>query len=221
MYAVFKQLLDKYMAALCPGASGPSVSDGASVVYTQNFTLSDDAACGECPGNHGCDKVVMAVETNHPVGVFHVADYIAALPAKTQNGLKNCDFIMCDASNTYGSRKVALCDLSCSEARYLNPGHSKKYPQGKRAYVVEQMISTADFIARDIMVGQYIRTATSKRFVFGLRVKDMNVRNKAMNSMKAFSKTPSSQAATVSSMQTIAGIDFEYVEVRHPAPLRW
>ena len=47
-----------------------------------------------------------------------------------------CDYLLVDATDEHN--KIAFCDLTCSEEKYVNPNDGK-YPLGKRAKASSQM----------------------------------------------------------------------------------
>ncbi len=181
------------------------------------FSLLDPYACGQCPEGSRCDNATLNVESANGVAVIGLSDWFKSLPPV--QGLKNCDYLMCDSEEQPASRKVALCDLTCSREKYLS--ESAKYPGGKREYVVTQMLSTADFLSGNEMLRQQLQTATSRRFIFGVRISDPEPTDPAAKSMHAFMRTPSSTSLLTTSLQKISDIRFDFVEVRYPHRLAW
>ena len=217
---VFEQLLGFHIRNLC-SAKQHIAPIPSSRQHSSDFSLTDPLACASCPSSAGCDHRVLDVATNTPVDVFAIDELMSILPQSAKTGLKNCDYMMCDGIDLYAVRRIAFCDLNCGNEAYINPGTSSKYPQGKREYAVGQMIGMATFLSGDDMLSHFILTATSRRFVFGVRINNTTPVNPAAASMKAFMRTPSSRALSLQSAQRIAGLGFSYVEVRYPAALNW
>ncbi|MDE6436366.1 MAG: hypothetical protein K2K69_02525 [Muribaculaceae bacterium] len=190
--------------------------------YTSDFSLHDTEACGVCRKARAqqCNHETMMVHPLNPIAVFALHEWISSFPKNKRINFPNCDYIFADAENMYASRKIAFCDITCSESRYVNPG-TGKYPQGKRAYVLSQMESLAGWLMKNSLLRHYISTATNRRMIFGVRYSDRNPANKATAAMQSFSRTPSSTASTITSQQYIDNIPFEYVEVSYPATLTW
>lgn len=195
-------------------------SGGLLQEYCGDFSLSDKKACDYCLNSSDCDRAVLNVHSDYAVDVLSVETWLSYFPANVLYKLKNCDYFISDGVEQYASKKIAFCDLTCLHDRYLTYG-SHEYPYGKREYAVQQMINMADFFNSDELLGHYIQTATSRRFILGVRMKNADEADIAVKSMTGFLKTPSSQAPTLKSMQLIAGQRFEYNEVRHPAIFQW
>lgn len=222
MKTLLDTLLDLYAGRL--GAISTPLADKAtprSATFSGDFSLSDSKACGACAAA-SCDHITMNVRSDTPVSVTDLSQWIDILPPKVREGLKNCDFLFYDAEDVYGMRRIALCDLSCSDPAYIQSGKSNKYPEGKREYVVKQMLSIAQFISDDAMLDHLVATATSRRMVFGLRETSRHTGSgAAARAMRSFMRTPSSTALSLTASQHIAALRFEYVEVRYPEPFRW
>lgn len=221
---LIEQLLKLYIDSLSvPGQSSrTSEFQNKTEQYSTDFILTDRTACNSCSALlSACNQEILKVRTSTTVDVLPLDKLVKFLPQHAKNGLKNCDYLMCDDADLYATRRIALCDLSCSKEAYVNAGSSTKYPQGKREYVVGQMLDTANFLSKNELLGQHIMTATSRRFIFGVRIKEEKPADIATKSMKAFLQTPSSHALTIASQQKIADIRFNYIEVRYPAALNW
>lgn len=211
------RLLQHHFRTIAPAAA--SALDNSTAELSGNFSLTDPTACSQCPRPDGCDKITMHIGSHTPVLIVRLADAIGEMPQTMRDGLKNCDYLLCDAVENPGSRKVALCDLTCSNSKYLSA--SQKYPGGKREYVVAQMLSTALFLSMHDVLWHSVQTATSRRFIFGMRVSDEKPTDQAARAMKMFALTPSSAALQTESTQRIANIHFKFVEVRYPSQLNW
>ena len=128
---------------------------------------------------------------------------------------------MGDAVNMYASRKIAFCDLTCSDPKYINPGGSTKYPQGKRNYILEQIEDTSKWLMSDLMIYHCLSTATCRQIIIGIRHNNIQVTSSPATAMKAFTQTPSSTANSLTTKQIIKSISFDIVEITYPTPLEW
>ncbi len=194
-------------------------------VYETDFSLSDTMACTYCKENdssgNGCNREVLKVHPSSPVAVFPIDKWLKLLPSKELERFKICDYFFIDATDEYASKKVGFCDITCSEVKYVNPGSSTKYPAGKRAYMLKQMESVAEWILSDPVLYSDVATATNRRLVFGIRYSKNKPQTKASKSMSAFSKTPSSTAGSLASIQNIKGFVFNMVETVYPNIFMW
>lgn len=191
-----------------------------SEIYSGDFSLSDAKACNVCKNSTDCNRAVMLIHSDIDVAVINMDEWKASRTDKQSIG-KICDYMLYDAEDRYASRKVAFCDLTCSTAEYVNPGKSTKYPQGKRAYAIEQITRTVEMFFKQPVMDQQIATATDRHIIFGVRLSDRPAQLPPARSMSAFTRTPSSTAGEVRSQQTIGGIRFTYVEVRYPERMVW
>ena len=138
--------------------------------YSGDFSLSDKKACDDCKGKDGCDMCVLNVHSDYEVEVLSLEKWLSFFPEKELTNLKNCDFFISDGVEQYASKNVAFCDITCLQEKYLAPG-SHKYAEGKREYAIRQMVGMADFFNSDELLGHFIHTATSRRFILGVRSK--------------------------------------------------
>lgn len=198
------------------------------VRHDSDFSLNDPKACADCMAVHSadtppfvCNWETMRVHPQNPMAVYSLDLWIETFPDRARRNLPNCDFIFADAENIFASRKIAFCDLTCSLSKFVNPGGSTKYPEGKRNYVLRQMSSMASWLMANPMLHHHISTATDRRYVFGVRYTDPVTVDDAASSMRSFSMTPSATAPTLTTSQTLDGIAFDFVEVTYPEPLVW
>jgi len=200
-----------------------------ATTFTGDFILTDPKACLNCniisrqPQSYSsCNQVVMKVHSDNTVIVLNMNSLFEQLPQKITTGLKSCDFIISDDEEVMTSRRIAFCDLTCSEEKYINPGGSDKYPNGKREYAVTQMLSTSDFLSKDPLFKAHLHSATSRRLIFGIRDKTNQPINRAAKAIRGFiNSTPSSGSLSLTTIQHINNLRFEFIEVRYPFPLKW
>ncbi len=197
--------------------------------HDSDFALNDVKACADCLINHRndrptfvCNCETMKVHPLNPVAVYPLDRWMNTFPERYRRNLPNCDYIFADAENIYASRKIAFCDLTCSLSKYVEPGGSTKYPEGKRNHALRQMSSMAEWLMKNPMLHHHISTATDRRYIFGVRYTDPYPGvDPAATSMRTFGKTPASLASTLTTTQSLNGIPFSFVEIRYPAPLVW
>lgn len=198
-----------------------SLISSRSDLYSGDFALSDQNACDHCSKRQTCDRNVMYLHSDIPVAVIDMDEWRASRSDDIPEGTKICDFMLHDAEEQYASRKVAFCDLTCSQQKYTEPGGSTKYPLGKRDYAIKQMLSTINLFFNRPVIDQQIMTATDRKIIFGVRLSDETSDNAAAKSMSAFMQTPSSMAGVKQSKQNVNGISFDYIEVKYPKRLQW
>lgn len=198
----------------------PQIDTPVAATYSGSFSLSDPHACSAC-AIAGCDNITLTIASRETLNVLNIDGWSKALPARLRDGLKNCDYFIFDDERRYACRKIAFCDLTCSEEKFLGPGVSKKYPEGKRIYAFRQMEKLFELFCSDDMLLHYMLTTTHRRYVLGVRLKDDHNPSVAASAMHRFATTPASRAHTLASLQATNKFGFEYVEVRHPAPLVW
>lgn len=222
---LLQQLLQKGAASII---GIPVISEIKVRRYDTEFMLTDKLACDRCrilhpnqPPALNCNGTTMNVQPRNPMAVFYLDPWIRLFPHNIRQNFPNCDYIFADAENMYASRKIAFCDLSCLNSKYVGPGVSTEYPEGKRQYVLKQMSSMARWLMNNVLLRQYIATATYRSYIFGVRFNDIPPIDGAASSMHSFSQTPSSTAPTITSVQTLNNIDFNFVEINYPHPLRW
>lgn len=196
--------------------------------YDSAFALNDKKACEYCRVLHRndtpafvCNGETMKVYPLNPMAVISIERWLNTFPERVRRNLPNCDYIFADAESIYASRKIAFCDLTCSKNKFVEPGGSAKYPEGKREHALRQMSSIASLLMKNLMLYHYISTATDRRYIFGVRYTDTVSVNKATDSMRTFGMTPSSTAPTISTTQRLNGITFIFSEIKYPSPLIW
>lgn len=167
--------------------TGITISEEEFVrLYPNTFVLNDDKACADCRQSAECNRATLIVSSDYPVECIDVSVIYSYLPQKEKQALKNCDYILSDGEEQYGVRKVTFCDLACTERRYVESGTSHHYPEGKREYVVKQMLSTMNFFQQDSLLKHNILTATRRQFVFGWREKPTASADVAAKRMRGF-----------------------------------
>ncbi len=189
--------------------------------------LSDSKACDGCqkrrPERIHCDRINLKINTsNSPVGIVDFEKYITQFDHTPAEVRDRCDYLLFDA--TVGHSKIAFCDLTCSEEKYVNP-NTGSYPAGKRAKAVKQMQTSLECLLEEPFSANYILTFPSKVCLFGWReynVPDATpMRGDAARNMLAFMNTPSSKSGKLTKKVTIVGHDFTFVQVKYPTVYQW
>lgn len=204
--------------------------DGVMVDMTSRaglVELSDAKACDECqrnrPQRNHCNRVNLRVNTDaKAIEIVDFEKYIDQFD-NTKGTMKDrCDYLLVDAS--VGHRKIAFCDLSCSEEKYVNPNDGK-YSMGKRAKAAEQMRKSLERMLQEPLLCHYILTFPSKVCLFGWReyeVPDVTPqRGNAIRNMQAFMRTPSSKSGSLTHVVSIIGYGFQFVQVKYPTVYQW
>lgn len=190
--------------------------------------LSDEKACMDClnlrPQRNRCDRINLRINTaDTPVEVVDFEGYMNQLD-NTKAGIKDrCDYILVDG--TLEHKKIAFCDLTCSEEKYVNP-NSGKYPLGKRAKAATQMKRSLECLLEEPLLAHYILTFPEKVCLFGWRdyAVSANVtpqRGNATRNMLAFMNTPSAKSGTLSRTVPMIGHDFKFVQTKYPTVYQW
>ena len=120
--------------------------------------------------------------------------------------------------------KIAFCDLTCSEEKYVNPNDGK-YPLGKRAKASSQMRKSLERLLLDPLMAHYILTFPEKICLFGWRDYDAPdvtpLRGDAARNMLAFMRTPSANSRILAKEISVIGHNFSFVQVKYPSVYKW
>lgn len=189
--------------------------------------LNDPKACDEClksrPLRGECDKVNLRLDTSGiQVKIIDFEKYANQFDNTSAALNERCDYILVDG--TSGHDKIAFCDLTCSEEKYVNP-NKEKNTIGKRAKAFAQMKRSLECLLKESMLAQYILTFPKKVCLFGWRdyaVDEMEPqRGNVEANMLAFINTPSAKCSML--IQTVYEIDhgFDFVQVKYPTIYKW
>lgn len=196
------------------------VSDG-------NVELNDSKACANClklrPNRLACDKVNLRLDTSGILVKIVDFEKYANQFDNTSAAMKDrCDYMIVDG--TCGHDKIAFCDLTCSEEKYVNPNNGK-YPLGKRAKAFMQMKCSLERLLQESLIGHYILTFPEKVCLFGWRdyaVPDVKPqRGNVANNMLAFISTPSAKSGVLTQNMPDVGYGFKFVQVKYPTVYKW
>lgn len=222
-------LIDRLLQVHYPQEFGLD-SDGVVVDMTIHRGLvdfSDSKACDDCqelrPQRNSCNRVNLKIDASaNPIEIVNFEKYISQFDNTPAAIRDRCDYIFVDA--TLGHDKIAFCDLTCSEEKYVNP-NGGKYPLGKRAKASEQMKKSLEGLLQVPLFAHYILTFPNKICLFGWReysVSDVTPqRGNAIRNMLAFMSTPSAKCTTLRKMVSIVGYNFSFVQVKYPMVYQW
>lgn len=189
--------------------------------------LSDSKACNDCqksrPQRNHCDRINLRVDTSdNTIEIVNFEKYINQFDNTSAAMKDRCDYIFVDGSSEH--KKIAFCDLTCSEEKYVEP-NGGKYPMGKRAKASEQMRKSLEHLLQDPLMAHYILTFPMKVCLFGWRdyyATDVSPqRGDATRNMLAFMNTPSAKAGTLTKTMPIIGHNFSFVQVKYPTVYQW
>ncbi len=189
--------------------------------------LSDPKACDECldsrPQRQNCNRVNLLVDTAaNPVEIVDFEKYIKQFDNTAAAMKERCDYLFVDGSSHH--HKIAFCDLTCSEEKYVVPNDGK-YPMGKRAKASEQMRKSLEHLLQEPLTAEYLLTFPVKVCLFGWReytVPDVEPkRGDAARNMLAFMNTPSSKTGVLTKDVPVIGHNFSFVQVKYPAVYQW
>ena len=197
--------------------------------YKGLVELSDNKACDDCqklrrPQRTLCDRVNLRVNTSaKSIEIVDFEKYVNQFDHTAAAMSDRCDYILVDASVAH--KKIAFCDLTCSEEKYVNP-NSGKYPLGKRAKAASQMKRSLESLLKEPLLANYILTFPEKVCLFGWRdyAVPTNItpkRGDAARNMLAFMNTPSAKSGTLSQVMPVVGHGFRFVQVKYPTVYQW
>ncbi|MBD5351259.1 MAG: hypothetical protein HDR86_00325 [Bacteroides sp.] len=185
-----------------------------SQVCCGTFSLSDPKACELCDSNATCNHQTLLISSDEPVQIINLEEFARQFDgtkAEFEGGV--CDFLLFSAINT----QMALCDLSCSSAAYVEPNHGK-YPEGKRAKALSQMKNSLNkLLYADVLFELKILSNSRKRLIFSWREPQVDVIDPAEQTMMDFITTPDSDEE----MLTAEEHGFEFVQIKYPKIYRW
>lgn len=197
------------------------VVDNHSVVYHNDFELSDSGACADCLDKNvsrvGCSQVVMNITLNNDLVTVFSWDKILRDINYTIG--KRCDYILS------GENKIIFCELTCSESYVMNPYfNTRGQKNGKRAIAISQIFDTISLMTKHEVLWNNILTKHEKSGVIGWREYDGSssvINNKASKNMQIFMKTPSSMSSQITSEQIVAGVKFQIHTIKYPTKYVW
>lgn len=217
-----KELLKAYFGSFY---NSPKVVDVKSRVVSNAISLSDDKACSDCRKvtSHlaaECDRTVLRCEASENVEVIDWEGFLNAY-----SGLKAIrSFLKCDLM-LVGEQKIVLCDMSCSNAKYIYPyqNNSGEMKIGKREYAKKQLLNTIELLIAVPEIASEINLKLQKTALFAYREK-VDTNNDAFDSriarnMAAFNRI--GNAINAERMYSDIGNGFYFTEVKYPEVYVW
>lgn len=155
-----------------------------------------------------------------PVEVLNFERFISQFDRTSAEIKERCDYLLYD--NDENSRKIAFCELTCSETKYVEPNESNEYREGKRAKAYNQMLKSLEALLGVSLLNTHILTFQKKHCVFGWREPIASGQmDAAAASMNAFGITPSSTSELLYTSVFVVGHGFTFIQVKHPALYEW
>ena len=192
------------------------------------FTMTDNRACGRChelrPERENCNGEILKVNNNgHEIAVVDWEGYVGQFGRATE-GVSRCDLLMTESG--VGHDKIVFCDLCCYEERYVEPHDDS---EGKRAYAMNQMDESIEFILRNdnSVIKEYVLTFPEKICLFAWRDYDSPdgpveaVRGDAMANVSAFLTTEARLTNRKTTHQSVMGHDFIFMQIKYPSEYDW
>lgn len=192
------------------------------LLETGHHVLNDPRSCDDCDGNAcGNRKENFKLYNNVPVACFDIENFLSTIDRLHIRSIHDrCDMILADQKE-----KIALCELTCSMGKYIEPyNHVKKGMQpGKRRKAYQQMNSVLSELMLVPQIAEHILHYPKRVMLFCYRAKDVQVgnisegRKKAIDSMASFT-TP---MFSISGLHTDLPNGFKFVQVRYPDEYVW
>ena len=214
-----------------PSAYGlnPSTINVPWETYTTSFSISDRLACTRCHSiredRKDCNEEILRIDPNEKtILLLNFESYIQQFTKVIPNLRDKCDYFL--YSETEKERKIAFCDLTCSDIKWVK-ANSGKYPEGKKAKARQQMSKSIEYLVADPLIGEFIYTCSKKLFIFGWR--DYNApleaikpqKNSFSTNLQAFMTTPSGMAKQLTSKVALKKETFDVVTVKYPSVYQW
>lgn len=212
------------------GIDTTHVSVPASV-HIGTFALTDNKACEDCHQQLGridrrnCDEEILKIGSNgQEVTVVNFEKYISQFDGTPANIRERCDYLLVD--DTENHRKIAFCDLTCSDGKWVEP-NTGKYSEGKRAKAKKQMMASIKTLLNVPLLDHAILTFAEKICLFGWReyefpeVPTLPQRRNVIHNMQAFMTTPSAMARQLRQKMDIAEHGFLFIQQKYPNVYNW
>lgn len=188
------------------------------------FTLHDAIACQICKSHFvekiNCTSAVLTIHANNPVDVLCFERFISQFDGTSAEIKDRCDYLLYD--HDAQKQKIAFCELTCSESKYLEPNASNKQPEGKRAKAYSQMKTSLEALLTVSMLCVHILTRPKKYAIFGWRERNVQFpMDQAATSMKEFTITPSSASNVLYSDVFVMGHGFTFAQIKYPTVYEW
>ena len=186
------------------------------------FTLNDDIACDKCK-NSACNKENLIINSGD--ALIHIIDFekyvaqFAGTAAELTGG--RCDYLLYDEDREETPSKIALCDLTCSETKHIEPNNGK-YPEGKRAKAFNQMRNSLEcLLESEQLLRLSILSKSIRQLIFGWRERGGDVADLAEANMLDFAMNPSLSEPLLRSQQYASKYRFEFIQVKYNENYIW
>ena len=197
--------------------------------HTTLFSLSDSKACISCRAardeRQDCNEEVLRINPNgNIIQVINFEAYIQQFAKVMPEQKDRCDYLL--YSETKDERKIAFCDLTCSDIKWVEPNKGK-YPEGKKAKARQQMNRSIEYLVTEPLFGEFIYTCSKRMCIFGWR--DYNFPQEEVKSLKknfranlqTFMTTPSAMAKRLTTEVMFKDSSFEWITIKYPEVYQW
>ena len=178
--------------------------------------VRDDKACHECTlqSKNVCKAPEGLIIMSHrDICQVDIETFVSQM-----HGLKAAEGHCCDFLFADEDVKVVLCDLTCSQKKYVQPfTNSSGYHEGKRATAYRQIESTIDKLMDVPEIRHHFASMSSRVGLFAERNKDTVFRDVATQNMQLMMP----DYVQGSNLNTDMGHGFEFVTVLYPQTYQW
>lgn len=205
-----KQLLCERLMSLSGGTQG--IINTLETSHSQDFYLSDQKACEACKKKFkqraACNEQTLRVNVQSPVMVF---DWEKFLTQYQIDENPRCDYLLYGPDETH--RRIAFCDLSCLEDKYVGQ---------KRAKVKVQAEESIIRWTEDLCLSVDLPTYAIREVVFGRRNPSVQpITSRLEQAESAFLQSRSTQETIIRTAQIVNGLSYDFVEVPYDAAYVW
>ena len=190
--------------------------DGYAFEAVGSFTLSDSKTCNPHRINHpcptGCNQEILKITTTDPLTIVALDEWLQNSHDST------CDYLLFDSDEN--KKLFAFCELTCSVEKYVEAHDNKP---GKRAKAYSQMVETWKLLSEN---NNPVFKANILRFVrkigiFGWRDRKDENKTGPMQSLRTFTRTPSSKSGISRYSNYVFGENFDFIQVKYPHVFHW
>ncbi len=178
--------------------------------------LYDKKACNNCTNEHricGEQQCVLKFQNNESVDVVNIENFLLQFDGlKTASLKEKCDLMFFDNEN-----KVAFCDMSCTQSKYVEPYLCQgEIKCGKRAKAYSQIESVIGKFMEVPALKAYIDNMNEKVGLFALREKDVIVASEVEKNMQVFKMSPANNEMFVDMKN-----GFRFAVIKYPTIYHW
>lgn len=187
-----------------------------NILHPALHFLYDEKACNNCTSEHricGEQQCVLKFKNDEIVEITNIENFLLQFDGlKTASVKEKCDLMFFDNAN-----KVAFCDMSCIQSKYVEPyvceGEEKC---GKRAKAYSQIESVIGKFMEVPTLKVYIDNMKEKVGLFALREKDVVATSQIEKNMQVFNMSPVSNDLSVDMKN-----GFRFVVIKYPTIYHW